>query len=168
MPYDINEHKHRFAAWAAGRAAQRGWGGATIARLQDALVRSAIKGWAETCPETLSAEGFDKLHREWCRSICQTLLDLQCTYGRASKLVSIYLKCWVILSGNGQSSAARTIHPPIDRILLDRMGIRLANHEIPNWTELTEEGYFGIIEEIRQILAGQPLWMAEEHWDIDA
>jgi hypothetical protein len=38
------------------------------------------------------------------------------TYGRAAKLVAVYLKATVIIGGNWDTPFGRTMHPPIDRV----------------------------------------------------
>ena len=123
MPYDLPEHRHRFAVWAAARAAQRGF--TTVRNLRDALQATDIR---ETlaAPGTLqiSAAQFDVLHRGWCSSICSNLIARQIsktTYGRAAKLVAVYLKAIVILGEACDSALAHNMHPPIDRILLQTL-----------------------------------------------
>jgi len=41
MPYDLAEHRHRFAVWAAARAAQRGF--TTVKNLRAALQAADIR-----------------------------------------------------------------------------------------------------------------------------
>jgi hypothetical protein len=52
----------------------------------------------------LEAEDFNAAHRAWCQGICLALSKLpidaeRVTYGRAAKLVAIYLKTIVIITG---------------------------------------------------------------------
>ena len=43
------------------------------------------------------------------------------TYGRAAKLVAVYLKATVIMGGNWDTPFGRTMHPPIDRVFAARI-----------------------------------------------
>jgi hypothetical protein len=76
MPYDITEHRHRFAVWAAARAAQRGF--TTVRNLRDALQATDIQEIL-AAPSTfdISAAKFDEVHRRWCSAICSNLFDRQ-------------------------------------------------------------------------------------------
>ena len=122
MPYDLAEHRHRFAVWAAARAAQRGF--TTVRNLRDALQATDIRAVLAS-PSTFeySATQCDELHRRWCLSICASLADRglskeKATYGRAAKLVAVYFKAIVMMGEQWDSRFARNMHPPIDRVLL--------------------------------------------------
>lgn len=128
MPYGLAEHRHRFAVWAAARAAQRGF--TTVRNLRDALQATDIRAVLAS-PSTFeySATQFDELHRRWCLSICTSLADRglskeKRTYGRAAKLVAVYLKAIVMMGDQCDSRFARNMHPPIDRILLQGLEMR--------------------------------------------
>src|SRR2546428_12007924 len=122
MSSDLPEHGHSFAVWAAARRSQRGF--TTVEPLRDALQATDIRK-VLSAPQTLqlSALQFDALHRRWCSSICSILGQrriAKVTYGRAAKLVAVYLKAIVIMGDGCNSSFGRNLHlhPPIDRILL--------------------------------------------------
>lgn len=175
MPYDITEHRHRFAVWAAARAAQRGF--TTARNLRDALEATDIQE-VLSAPGTLdlSAAQFDELHRRWCSTICSSLGDrqiLKATHGRAAKLVAIYLKAIVVMGSEYNSSLARHMHPPIDRILLQSLATsnRITSPDKAawrsiSWTQLDEAAYDQLIGQLRgAIPAGAPFWMIEEYWE---
>ena len=121
MSYTIAMHHHRLPpAWAAARAAQRRL--ANSCAIIDALNGCGVVTVIDTPgmhPTTVAA--FDRLHREWCLAL---LGNLHCTgighatYGHAAKVIAIYLKSRVILSGHHDTPFAKVIHPPIDSILL--------------------------------------------------
>ena len=118
--YTIHEHRHRFAAWAAARAAQRQF--TTVARLRSALDAANIRERL-TVPETyhLSPTQFDAVHRTWCKAICDSLSQASVAhvaYGRAAKLVAVYLKTVVLIGEGCETALGRCLHPPIDRTLL--------------------------------------------------
>lgn len=174
MTYDLPEHRHRFAVWAAARASQRGF--TTVKNLRDALQATDIRKVLSD-PRTLqfAAVQFDDQHRSWCSSICSTLSQRQIDnvkYGRAAKLVAVYLKATVIMGAGYDSSFGRNLHPPIDRILLRGLA---ASHNIAsphkatwksiNWTQLDETTYYELIRQLRGVIPnGAPFWTVEEYW----
>jgi len=114
MAYDLVEHRHRFSVWAAARAAQRGLKGGKVDVLRDALEQSGVVEFAKA-NEAIEQGAFDEVHRVWCRSIIDYLAsrDVSAAYGRATKLIAIYLKSMVILNGTVETSQARVVHPPL-------------------------------------------------------
>lgn len=176
MPYELFTHRHNFAVWAAARAAQRGF--TNVSNLRDALESSGIQRFLPDPDFTvIDCAHFDDLHRSWCRSICDFLNHRRLTnvtFGRAAKLVAIYLKSMVIASGSAYTSLGRCIHPPIDRRLLQALAENSSFDEQhrtvwreTNWTQLTEEDYYNLIRQLRATLPKEiPFWMLEEHWTV--
>ena len=176
MPYDLQEHRHRFAVWAAGRAAQRGLPQGSIPILREALEHCGIREYLSAkSSASISSSMFDRVHRAWCRSILRSLEHLRgATFGRAAKLVAIYAKTVVTLGCEKNRSLAGAIHPPIDGILLSKMA-RCSELLSPHkkewkdirWTKLGEEEYYELINQLRDCLkSGEPFWMLERHWDV--
>ncbi len=176
MPYELFNHRHNFAVWAAARAAQRGLAGADVLTLRDALEASCIQRFLPD-PEFMDIDctRFEELHRSWCRSICAFLNNrsiANATYGRAAKLIAVYLKVMVIIGGSAYSSLGCCIHPPIDRRLLQALARapsfdpqHRARWRQINWTQLPEEGYYNLVQQLRSALPKEtPFWMLEEHW----
>jgi hypothetical protein len=172
--YDLAEHRHRFAVWAAARAAQRGF--TTVAPLRDALESTSIRTTlASESTRDVSRSSFDDLHRQWCASICAHLngaLVGNVTYGRAAKLVAVYLKAIVLMGAECDSSLGHHMHPPIDRILLQALAAspRISSpHQAQwrkvAWTQLQDAGYYQLIDQLRAALPPEvPFWMLEEYW----
>ena len=174
MSYDLAEHRHRFAVWAAARASQRGF--TTVKNLRNAVQATDIRE-VLSAPQTaqVSAAQFDALHRAWCSSICSSLRRRRIagvTYGRAAKLVAVYLKATVIMGEGCNSSLGRNLHPPIDRILLQGLassGRITSPHKAAwrsiNWTQLNESAYYELIDQLRgAIPCDAPFWTIEEYW----
>ncbi len=114
VAYDMAEHRHRFSIWAAARAAQRGCRGCDTDTLRHALENSGIREFLKTANfHGLNEERFDKLHRQWCTSITNFLkakrVDVR--FGRAAKLVGVYLKSFAVLGGG--DGAAPLLDLPI-------------------------------------------------------
>jgi hypothetical protein len=176
MTYDLAEHRHRFAVWAAARAAQRGF--TSIKRLRGALEATSIRADLRA-PDTLALEraGFDEIHLGWCRSICTTLNGWnvqKVAFGRAAKLVAVYLKAMVLMGGDWDTPLARCMHPPLDRILLQALAAtsddaissphKGAWRRI-NWTRLDEAAYYQLIHQMRAVKPPiLPFWRIEEYW----
>lgn len=168
--YSTHQHRHNFAVWAAAQATLRGLTSRDY--LREALESTAIEGFVE---EPCGKDAFDGRHRTWCNGICDHLASIGvegATYGRAAKLVAVYLKSMVVLP-DLQSDVAGYIHPPVDRIMLQNIAQdpdvnRETSRVLRNasWTQFDEEEYFDILQVLREVNGDQPLWRLEEYWDI--
>jgi hypothetical protein len=179
MDYDIFEHRHRFACWAAARAAQRGFANTKV--IVDALESTGIREFVRASTKRkITRAAFDKQHREWRTAFCRharhalraepTKAKLV-THGRAAKVIAIYVKTMVITNGNHRSPLARVAHPPIDRVLLKALArdgrvevTRSALRKLINWTQLGPRDYERLIEDLRKVTGADPFWMIEECW----
>ncbi|MCB1582564.1 MAG: hypothetical protein KDI92_05815 [Xanthomonadales bacterium] len=170
MVYSEHKHKHNFFAWAAARAAQRGF--TSVKNLQDALEESDIEEFTES---KQLVNDFDTSHKLWCNSICDYLIGKgvqNVSYGRAAKLVAVYLKGMVVIE-DLSSDLARIIHPPIDRILLQNLSnkneVSLENKKLfksSNWTQLIQSEYFVLVSALREVISDEPFWKIEEYWTV--
>ena len=176
--YDIAKHRHNFAVWAAARAAQRGFKGATVPALQQALEGCGILEFlGEADWDTVSEQNFAEQHRKWCLSAIQSLRAQGVpspTFGLAVKLIAVYIKSAVVLGDGTATALARVAHPPIDAILLRNLSV---SPEIDSphkkswrkvaWTRLTEEDYYPLMQQLRDALkTGQPFWTLEHYWTV--
>jgi hypothetical protein len=174
--YDHFQHRHNFAAWAAARAASRG-----LKRMRAGVATSAIAACGvmefvrSNESQPITADEFDTLHREWCDAARKALHRsgvAGCTFGRAAKLIAVYLKAMVVVGPYWYGPLARVAHPPIDRILLQAAaratgGARSRDWQEINWTQLRPKPYYALIEELRGTLApGAPFWRLEEYWKV--
>jgi hypothetical protein len=175
--YDLFTHRHRFAAWCAARAAQRGLKGGTNALLAEVfescsfldLLSQEVSNWPGSQAEV------DALLRDTCRGVQRDLVAAglsDVTYGRAAKLVAIYLKTMVVLGGHEQTSLGMMLHPPIDAILLAALSrdpnFSRAHRSLwrrTRWTQLGEEQYDEVIASLRDAgLAENGFWRIERYW----
>ena len=170
MTYTIFEHRHRFAVWAAARAVQRGWKNAKALPLRNSIEQCGIKKFLRE-PSSLETDpqNFEKLHQQWCVSIQNYLRDkgLKTSYGRVAKILAVYIKAMVIVAGAEQSPLAKVAHPPIDRILLQRLSIsyNLTSLRDYSWTLLNLDDYYALVKVLRELIPpDQPFWTIEEHW----
>jgi hypothetical protein len=176
VDYKLDEHRHRFAAWAAARAALRGL--TDVANLKTALDNCGVRKYlVDANFDDVDDARFIPLHRGWCRSIIKSLEDApvrNVTFGRAAKLIAIYLKSAVVLGTGSGTAFARVAHPPIDAILLRNLAASSTVSSVhkrkwagTKWTTLTEAEYYALMLELRQVLRPEdPFWMLEEHWTV--
>jgi len=176
VEYDIFRHRHNFSVWAAARATQRRF--ATVGKLRHALELSGIVEFVRDHACTpIDAKRFATLHADWCSKVMTDLKGSgvsNVTFGRAAKLVAVYLKAMVVVGPDSQCSFARVAHPPIDRMLLQNLA-RLDGlprdakliFRTTNWTELSRHGYDSLIRLIQESVPDlDPFWRLEEYWTV--
>ncbi len=181
-PYSHETHRHRFAAWAAARAASSSKSCRFAVQLGVALVehtslRALAAGW-DQLPE---AAAFDGAHRAWRQEIVEAAPGLPgwtrpegaagraMTHGVAAKLINVYLKtlfaCSVDADPAGLDALRRAklaaIHPPIDRLLLDALAKKNFEERRRSWRRFRDRGwsafssedYEAVIALIREVTA---------------
>ncbi|MEY4730369.1 MAG: hypothetical protein RL020_1527 [Pseudomonadota bacterium] len=176
MPYDHFEHRHRFAVWAGARAAQRGF--TTVKNLRDALEATSIRKYlAQSESVEIDAKTFEDHHRKWCNEIVEFLLRRGLngvTFGRAAKLVAVYLKAMVVVGEEARKSLAGVAHPPIDKLLLQNLA---SSHNFSSdykslwrstaWTNLNEDDYYKLLATLRTVIpVTEPWWKLEQYWTV--
>lgn len=172
--YTFSEHRHRFSTWAAARAAQRGF--TSVGKLVEALEGCGVVEFASRVGKRRVSEAdYDAEHARWCDRIMGRLRRRgvrNVTFGRAAKLVAVYLKVMIVIGPYARAPVARIVHPPIDRILLRALA-RVPGIPGPirrewarlNWTTLDKRGYFQLIRQLRGCLGeGKPMWRLEKYW----
>jgi hypothetical protein len=174
MTYTHFQHRHNFAVWCAARAVQRGFAKSLV--LKDALEKAGVAGFIRDNHETtLSQQEFDQYHEEWCESILAAWKKNHvkgASYGRAAKLLAVYLKSMIVVQAN-RSGLSDVAHPPIDRIILHNISKDEHIHhpnkgqwkEI-NWTQLDKHAYKRLICDFRQVFNGKPFGAIEKYWSI--
>ena len=178
MPYTIEEHRHRFAAWAAGIAVSRGTG--VSVELSQRLLKDCVFNHAHTdFPSRATLKilpdpgDFDSTHREWRNQIISNS-RIQITHGIAAKMINVYLKALFVCGGHHDDPRVKAIHPPIDRLLLTELSkIEFFREDeewnelrTKSWTKFDSEAYEKVIELIKRYIKypQEPLWKIEEHW----
>lgn len=174
MTYSHFQHRHNFAAWCAARAVQRGFAKTPI--LKEALEKSGVVEFIkEKTGEELSQENFDKLHEQWCDVILKNweMASVKgASYGRAAKLVAVYIKSMIVVQTDG-NKLSNIAHPPIDRILLQNISKdktirhpKKCDWKQINWTSLDKRAYIKLVSDFRQVFEGKPFWAIEKYWII--
>lgn len=204
--YTLDEHRHRFAVWAAARAYSRGGsgGGYTLETARLVLEAAGVRDIrsVEDLPEPDQIDQFNDglIHRVMAAAPPTYTADEKdvesgtsekkkverefvCTYGRAQKLVNIYLKSKLICGSTCHDDIRLArLHPPLDRELLKALG-RLArakpaaplHHSFKrlwdvapakgdSWTDFDKATYDAYVAAIKALQGGRPLWAVEEYW----
>ena len=164
MKYSIDKHIQVFATWTAARAVQRAF--TTTIKIMAAIDKTELVRFSKLNIRT--PEDFEDFHRKCANKIMLALKKEKCSYGRASKIIAVYLKTSVIIPLNGNGKLCTLIHCPIDRILLANIAKKQKlNHlKIIVWTKLKEEEYWKLIEELRSIDLA-PNWKLEKYWELN-
>lgn len=173
--YTIEQHRHNFSVWAAARAAQRGF--TAVKNLRNALESSGVREFLQqTDAKNTAYKKYCDLHSLWCNNIMEYLESLgleDVTFGRAAKLVAIYMKSMVIIRDETSNLAMNAL-PPIDGVLLKNISKdktlesnfrkKCANIK---WTQLNENEYYQLIDGLKEyIILDQPMWSLEHYWTV--
>jgi hypothetical protein len=181
--YTLDDHRTRFAAWAAVTAA-RASKKCRFTRRQGMLIieRSGLSKflrWADL-PQP---HDFDDFHKGLRSDLCAAAINIldkepeRFSHGVAAKLVNVYFKS-LFLSGTSFGTAdpetwakINALHPPIDRLLLKSLSTRDVGgkasfwhrQSLRGWSNFTSEDYEATIVEIRRVTEGA-LWKIEKYW----
>ena len=175
MSYDIKEHKHRYAAWAASRASSVKGCRFKVRKGEMIIEKIKLKDLID-CSQKLPQPStqFDIFHRELREAAITESknLDLNFTHGVAAKLINVYMKTIFICGDHSTCSVIASIHPPIDGLLLKSLydknigGLkeewRIAISK--RWSKFDSATYELVIKNIRKVQGNKPLWEIEEHW----
>ncbi len=173
--YTIEQHIHVFSSWAAGRAAS--------AKNSRFRVEDARKAIEHVCldrlvcrPDRLPAgKYFDDAHAEWRSGVIRFMdacTGAKISHGSSAKLINVYLKGALVCAGHHEDSRVAHVHPPIDRLLLKKLGARdiggfrkfWRDAALKGWSTWGAEQYDEVIRRIKSCVGSEPLWMIEKHW----
>lgn len=167
MSYLLNEHTHRFAVWTAARAVQRSF--TSTENIKYAIGKSGLKEFVVSVP-CKSQNDFDSFHESCCDSLIAALKEKEVTdasFGRAAKIVAIYLKTTIIIASDNIDERKELIHPPLDSILLSNLSAKEELKQLKNirWTQIDKVRYKQIMDIIRN--SPYPFnWKLEEYWEV--
>lgn len=175
MCYDIESHKHLFAAWAASRAASVAKGSRFSVETGRSILELAGFGAGFSDPDQLPATGeIDREHRQWRNLIinkANELHGISFTHGVAAKLINVYLKCRFVCGGYHEHQRVCALHPPIDAGMLKslaksaKFGREWRRDWKKGWSNFDSARYEGVIARVRLFLKeGEPLWTIEKCW----
>jgi hypothetical protein len=169
--YTIDDHIHRYSIWTAARASQRGLKNLTIKKVKNIIENVNLKQRIEVYRNSeseINNKTFTIFHKEVANDIIKQgeILKINLTYGRASKIISIYLKTAIVIPEKGKDIFSNTLHAPIDSILLKALSkeFKKLNWKKLTWTKFKEDEYWKLIEEL--IHNGLPInWKLENYWN---
>lgn len=175
MPYAIEEHKHRFAAWAASRAASTKTCRFNVLQGKNILEAIGLKELLAD-PDLLPGPAeIDARHREWREAALAAAKNKDLTgfgHGIAAKLINVYLKSAFVCAGHEGHASVAALHPPIDSLLLDELyesnvgGLsdHWAKARKARWSKFSSEQYEAVIAAIRVAMPDEALWKVESRW----
>ena len=175
MGYTIDDHKHRFAAWAASRAASVNGCRFKVEQGKTILETVGIQNLIPNPDNLPLPQDFDDTHRKWRENVILAAKDenLNFTHGVAAKLINIYLKSIFVCAGKHAHVRVKAIHPPIDSLLLDRLseenvgGFKKFWNESRHirWSKFNSEQYETVIRNIKASVGDEAsLWEIEKYW----
>lgn len=171
----FSDYVHEFATWTACRAIQRGF--VKTALLKEIIEKAGLRSSVDELDTTqIDADNFD----EWQLNVAEQLMKKGngligkegpvMTYGRAAKMIALYIKTSRIIN-DPESKIAQYAHPPVDRKLLTELRKNFKEQfndaDIKAWTQFNKEKYFETIGKLRQIQKQESLayfWMIEKYW----
>jgi hypothetical protein len=177
MPYNIEEHHHRLAAWAASSSASA----SPLCRFKVskgvAILEESGFNAEFSSPDNLPAPT-DMLiqHRQWRANVIEAAANARLifTHGIAAKLINCYLKVRFVCGGHHLDARVKELHPPIDEVLLKALAAENFGGEAKKWRKFRQsrwskfdsETYEEVILLIRRVLPeNEPLWKIEEYWE---
>ena len=180
-----SNYVHEYAVWTASRAVQRGFVDTALLRQVLEAVNLRLK-IAQLKNSQLSSAAFDDWHMKTSKKLIQKARILfkkesfmvkarivssmpEMTYGRAAKLIAIYIKTCETISFP-ISALGEFAHPPIDRKLLMALRGRFSDEFMGTcyepWTQFNKKSYFETIAVLRQIQKREEMryfWMIEKY-----
>jgi hypothetical protein len=168
--YNFKEHTHRFAAWAAARAASTSTFRFSVADGKKWLEASCSLRMCAGEPDKLPVpEQFDAAHKEWRKEIMKEAGNPEnFKDGIAAKLINIYLKAAVICPLSADQPKVKAVHPPIDRLLLDELARRKSEiwrGQERSWSKFSSDEYEGVIDKVKKTVGNEAgLWTIEKYW----
>ena len=175
MKYSIEVHKHRFAAWAAARAASVNHCRFKVEDGKKLLEEAGFTPSLSSPCDLPTPQSFDTAHAKWRAVVIDAAAKrkLPCfTDGVAAKLINVYLKSRFVCGGHHEHAQVKAIHPPIDSVLLDKLcsenfgnlGCKWQVARRIRWSKFNSDQYQEVIQDIRAALKGAALWEIERYW----
>ena len=167
--YNIHEHTHRFAAWAAATGASASPRCRFTVEAGKAILERAGFDARLRHPKQLpSPTRMNVVHLAWRKAVIKEArkVGLNFTHGIAAKLINLYLKAKFTCGGYASHPHVAALHPPIDSLLLKTFNRTLKPQDrLPvHWSTFDSQTYQQAIGALRFGRKGLPLWTAESLW----
>lgn len=172
--YSIGEHSHRFAVWAAARAASVKNYRFSVSAGKYLLEEVGFSGNILSPDELPGPDLIDDIHYAWRTNMIRAAktLNMSITHGIAAKLINVYFKARFVSGPTAYHPNVAALHPPIDSVLLKELALqKLGGSSQPwrtaqkrAWSNFTSTEYEDIIAHLRAHLNGRPMWSIEKYW----
>ena len=168
-PYDIHEHTHRFAAWAAATGASASPRCRFTVEAGKAILERAGFDAKLRHPKQLpSPARMDVVHLAWRKAVIREArkVGLEFTHGIAAKLINLYLKAKFTCGGFADHPHVAALPPPIDSLLLKAFNsTKSPTDRLPvHWSTFDSQTYQKANDASWLERKGLPLWTAESLW----
>ena len=175
MPYTIYEHKHRYASWAASRAASTKPCRLTVLSGKEIIETVGLHRIISDPSNLPSPDKIDTSHRFWRETAIDAARNKDISgfsHGVAAKLINVYLKGIFVCGGHEEHNNVAALHPPIDSLLLyglysNNVGGLRKQWDVARkirWSNFDSAQYEAVIAAIRTAMGGSPLWQVELYW----
>lgn len=175
ITYAIYEHRHRYATWAASRAASTKTCRFTVQQGKNIIEAVGLHDLLADPARLPEPAGMDSEHQRWRESAIKAAQSLNLEgfgHGSAAKLINVYCKGAFVCAGYEMHPKVGALHPPIDSLLLDELhandvdGKRKvwAKARSKRWSKFSSDDYQSVIDAIRSVMQGRPLWQIEVYW----
>lgn len=174
-PYTIEEHRHRFASWAASTAASVKGCRFSVKQGKAMLEGAGLNLLLQDPANLPNPVEVDITHRAWRNKVIATAQKhrLNLTHGVAAKLINIYFNAGFVCAGYHTDARVRALHPPIDSVLLLELSeknigaLRHVWNEARRirWSRFNSDQYEKVILSIRVALQNNAaMWTVEKYW----
>ena len=175
MSYTIDEHKHRYAAWAASRAASTKTCRFEVQIGKEIIEETGLNALLSSPEKLPSSDRIDAEHKIWREKAIKAAESKGLVgfgHGIAAKLINVYLKGAFVCAGHESHPNVAALHPPIDSLLLDELyfnnvGGLKSDWSLARklrWSKFDSTQYEAVIQSIRKALPNTPLWQVESYW----
>lgn len=171
--YSIKDHKHRFAAWAAGRAASVKGCRFSVEVGREIIEYVRLERFIENPDDLPQAHDVDRMHKLWREAAILKSQEIghELTHGVAAKLINVYLKSALVCGGYHDHLKVKLLHPPVDGLILGELLYRdIGNHDFwrnavrIRWSKFSSDQYDDVIINIRKLMPEGTLWKVESFW----
>lgn len=136
--YNLIKHRHRFAAWCGATASSASSKCRfSVRRGVELLEEAKLNAWLEHLPPPETFDDEHRAMREQLVKFAERSELVGFSHGVAAKMINCYLKAAYI----GSSEKLAYIHPPIDRLLINKL-IRVDSQDEDSiiWREINRTG----------------------------
>lgn len=134
---------HNFACWAAARAVQNPrLKGTKVKDIKNAIENIGLYSYVEKPSSLLE---YDKIHDNLVDKFLKAMGWRNSYYGVAAKIIAIYFKVTLNITGKAPSNISNLIYPPLDSYNLKQI---YGSRSAPNWTSLDKTSFKRVLRDL--------------------